>query len=81
LLNLVEGRKPTDVGDLLSRIPKWRESLREQIDAGGGGSPFFSEDVRLMHGGDRDREPMNRVSAQRELEFLGRLATILGSGL
>lgn len=80
LLNLVEGRKPANVGDLLSRIPKWREALREQIDAGSGGRPFFSEDVRLMHGGDRDQRTQNetRVSAkEREFEFLGRLAKIL----
>jgi hypothetical protein len=80
LLNLVEGRKPAGVDDLLSRIPKWREALREQIDAGSGGSPFFSEDVRLMHGGDRDQRTQNedRMSAkQREFDFLGRLAKIL----
>jgi len=80
LLNLVEGRKPVGVDDLLSKIPKWMESLREQIDSGGGPSPFFNEDVRNMHGGDRDQRTQNetRMSAkEREFEFLGRLAKIL----
>jgi hypothetical protein len=80
LLNLVEGRKPLNIEDLLSRIPAWREALRQQIDAAGGPSPFFSEDVQRMHGDGRDQRQHDdgRVAAkQREWEFLGRLSELL----
>jgi hypothetical protein len=84
LLNVVEGRKPLNVDDLQSRIPAWREALRQQIEASGGPSPFFSEDVRLMHGGGRDQRQQDdgRMAAkQREFEFLGRLQDLLRTSL
>jgi hypothetical protein len=80
LLNLVEGRKPAGLGDLLARIPGWQKALKEQIDSGSGSKSFFSEDVRLMHGGDRDQRQQGdvRMSAkEREFEFLVRLEQIL----
>ncbi len=79
LLNLVEGRKPSDLADLLSRIAGWQNSLREQVEASGG-RPFFHEDIRTMHGGGRDQrtEADPRMSAkERELNFLLRLERLL----
>jgi hypothetical protein len=79
LLELVEGRKPADITDLLARIPGWKEALRQQIDVGSGGRPFFHEDIRAMHGGGRDqRQGDVRLSVkERELDFLTRLEQIL----
>ena len=80
LLNLVEGRKPASLADLLARIGGWRKALQEQVDAGSGPKAFFHEDIRMMHGGERDQraEADARYSAkERELEFLLRLEKIL----
>jgi len=81
LLELVEGRKPAGVTDLLARIPGWKEALRQQIEVGSGGRPFFHEDIRAMHGGGRDqRQDDVRLSVkERELDFLVRLEQILAS--
>jgi hypothetical protein len=80
LLNLMETRKPTDLEDLLSRIGGWQKTLREQIDTGSGGKPFFNEDIRYMHGGGRDQRVGGDVqlsSKEREFEFLKRLERIV----
>jgi hypothetical protein len=80
LLDLVEGRKPADLADLIQRMPGWAKALHEQIDGGAAPRPFFNEDVRMMHGGGRDqrREGDSRVSAkEKELDFLVRLQQIL----
>jgi hypothetical protein len=80
LLDLVEGRKPADLADLLARIPAWKEALRQQVDVASGGKPFFHEDIRAMHGGGRDQRQQGdvRMSAkERELDFLIRLEQIL----
>jgi hypothetical protein len=76
LLNLVEGRKPADVDDLIARISGWQEALRQQIDVASGAKPFFNEDIRMLHGGGRDQRGQDdlRISTKRrEFEFLGRL--------
>src|SRR5262245_24730451 len=80
LLNLVEGRKPANLADLLARIPGWQEALRHQIDAASGPKPFFNEDIRLLRGGGRDQRAQDggRMSAkERDLEFLDRLHRLL----
>ena len=80
LLNLVEGRKPANVADLIARLPAWQEALRQQIDVASGPKPFFNEDVRLLHGGGRDQRSQDepRMSQkERELAFLGRLQQLL----
>jgi hypothetical protein len=82
VLALVEGRKPADLADLLARISGWQEALREQINVGSGGKPFFNEDIRLLHGGGRDQRHSGdvRISAkERELDFLIRLQQVLGN--
>jgi hypothetical protein len=78
LLDLVEGRKPADLADLLARMPGWQEALRKQVEVGGG-RPFFHNDIQAMHGGSRDqRQGDERLSAkERELDFLKRLEKIL----
>ncbi len=80
LLNVVENHKPAGIEDLMARIPKRLEALREQIDTASGPKPFFNERVQEMHGGDRDQRihEDHRLSAKRiEFEFLGRLQKIL----
>jgi hypothetical protein len=80
LLNLVENFKPSDIADLLERIPRRKQVLQGEIDAAGGPKPFFSSQVQELHGGGRDqrRQDDARVAAkQNELEFLGRLQQIL----
>jgi len=80
LLNLVENSKPADVADLLVRIPRRKEVLRSEIDA--GPKPFFSAAVQNMHGGGRDqrRQDDARIAAkQAELDFLNRLQEMLSA--
>jgi hypothetical protein len=83
LLDLVEGRKPASLADLLARIPGWKEALRQQVEAGSRSKPFFHGNIEEMHGGGRDqRGPENeRMSAKEmELAFLGRLEQMLRTG-
>jgi len=79
LLNLVEGRKPATVADLLARIPGWAEALRQQIEVASGPRPFFHEDIRALHGGGRDQRGQNiRVSSKEsQLRFLRQLEHLL----
>jgi hypothetical protein len=80
LLDFMESRKPVDLADLLARMPGWQKALRDQIDVGSGGQPFFHDDIRFMHGGARDQraEGDSRMSGkERELAFLVRLEKIL----
>jgi len=80
LLNLVEGRKPANLTDLVARIPGWQEALRRTIDVASGPKPFFNEDIRLLHGGGRDQRAQDgiRMSAkEKDLEFLDRLQRLL----
>jgi hypothetical protein len=82
LLSLVEGRKPSSLDDVLERLPAWQKALREQIETGSGGKPFFSDDVRLMHGGVRDQrfgEDSRMPAKERELDFLVRLQRVLAA--
>jgi len=82
LLDLVEGRKPAGLPDLLARIPGWKEALRQQIEVGSRSKPFFHGNIEEMHGGGRDQRPPEneRLSAKEmELAFLGRLEGILGT--
>ena len=80
LLHLVEGRKPADVSDLLTRIPAWEEALRQQVEGASGPKPFFNEDIRLLHGGGRDQRGQDdtRMTAkEKELQFLVHLQQLL----
>jgi len=80
VLNLVEGRKPSSVDDLLARIDGWKEALRQQIEVGAAPKPFFSNEVQFMHGGARDQRQQDdgRLSGkQHELAFLERLSRVL----
>jgi len=82
LLNLAENRKPANVSDLQASIPRWAESLREQIDKASGPKPFFHQQVEIMHGGGRDqrRQDDSRLSVkEHELAFLLRLQDLLGN--
>src|SRR5262249_46471098 len=80
LLNLVEGRKPASVADVLARIPGWKEALRQQIESASGPRPFFNEEIRTLHGGGRDQRGQAdfRLSPKEsQLQFLGRLEHLL----
>ena len=80
LLNLVEGRKPANLTELVARIPGWQEALRRHIDVACGPKPFFNEDIRALHGGGRDQRAQDgiRMSAkEKDLEFLDRLQRLL----
>jgi hypothetical protein len=82
LLELIEGRKPASLSDLLEHIPIWQEALRHQIEVAAGPKPFFSQDIERMHGGGRDQRRGDdfRLSAkEREFQFLGRLQKILAA--
>jgi hypothetical protein len=80
LLNLVEGRKPASLDDLLARMPAWQQALRDQVEVAGGARPFFHDDIRMMHGDGRDQrtqaDPRMSVK-EKELDFLIRLQQIL----
>ena len=81
LLELIEGRKPANLTDLIADIPRWQEALRHQIEVAAGPKPFFSQDVERMHGGGRDQRQQDdfRLSAkEKEFAFLGRLQEVLG---
>ena len=80
LLELIEGRKPASLPELLTDIPRWQEALRHQIEVAAGPKPFFSQDIERMHGGGRDQRRADdfRLSAkEREFAFLERLAEVL----
>ncbi len=82
LLDLVEGRKPGSLPDLLARVPAWKKSLQQQVDVAGGARPFFHDDIRAMHGGGRDQRQQDdqRISAkERDLLFLERLERLFMS--
>jgi len=75
LLKLVETYQPEDTRDLLSRIPPWKQTLRQEINAAGA-RPFFNERVEDMHGGGRDQRTQNDtrgLSLENEFQFLERL--------
>jgi len=81
-LNLAESRKPANVADLLASIPRWAETLREQIDKASAPKPFFHQQVEIMHGLARDQRAPDesRSSAkENELRFLLRLQKLLES--
>jgi hypothetical protein len=80
LLNLVESCKPDDVADLLSRIPRRQQVLRDEVNGASAPKPFFSGEAQQLHGGGRDqrRQDDARVAAkQDELAFLDRLQHLL----
>ena len=75
-LALVESSEPSDVANLLARIPAWVQVVRTQLSTADQPSPFFNERVQDLHGGGRDQRRGNeslRTQKQAELEFLGRL--------
>ena len=81
LLNVVESQKPSDVADLLDRIPRRKEALREQIDAASGPKPFLDGGAQALHGGIRDQrmqDDTRRSAKEYELSFLNRLHQNLG---
>jgi len=80
LLSLVENRKPANISDLLTSIPRWQEALRQQIDVASGPKPFFNEGIQAMHGGARDQRGPGDVrlsKKENELAFLRRLQQVL----
>ena len=77
LLSQVESHKPADVADLLARIPRRQQALREEIN---NPKRFFSGAAEQLHGGERDHRQHGdaRMSAKEdELAFLGRLQQVL----
>ena len=82
LLDLVESYKPTDVANLLARIPHLQQVLQQEINASYSPKPFFSGRVEQSHGGERDRRRQDdtRVVAKKnELAFLSRIVELLGN--
>jgi hypothetical protein len=81
LLNLVESRKPANLEELLTSIPRWQETMRQQLNIASAGKPFFSEHVEALHGGGRDqRQHDPRISSkENDLAFLDRLQSVLES--
>lgn len=78
LLDIVERYKPTDIADLVAKIPGWREELRGDLEA--GGRPFFSEGVQREHGGQHDQRAAGGTlieGKRHDLDFLGRLEPLL----
>ena len=81
LLELMEGRKPANLTELVTDIPRWLDALRHQIEVAAGPKPFFSQDIERMHGGGRDQRRQDdfRLSAkEKEFAFLERLQEVLG---
>ncbi len=81
LLDLIESRKPANLTDLVSDIPRWQEALRHQIEVAAGPKPFFSQDIERMHGGGRDQrrgDDARLSTKEKEFAFLGRLQQVLG---
>ena len=80
LLHLVETYQPADAGDLLGRLPHWRQVLRHEVNLALNPKPFLNERIQEMHGGGRDqrRNDDARVTAkERELALLDRLEQAL----
>lgn len=80
LLDLVERYKPVDIGELVAKIPQWRDGLRSDLGAASGGKPFFSDRIEQSHGGERDhRLPEDALmeAKRHELDFLRRLELLL----
>jgi hypothetical protein len=78
LLDLVESYKPADLPDLLDRIPRRRQALEDEINA--GAKPFFHAGVQELHGGERDQrrqEDPRMAAKQTEFAFLNRLQDLL----
>jgi len=80
LLKLMETYSPADAGELLRRLPQWEQVLRHEVNLAANPKAFFNERVQELHGGGRDqRRPENAAADQktRELEFLGKLRSVL----
>jgi hypothetical protein len=80
LLRLAETYEPSDLADLLNRIPHWEKVLRHEISLASNPKAFFNERVQELHGGGRDqrRQDQPRIDArQNELAFLERLKLAL----
>jgi hypothetical protein len=81
LLKMAEAYQPADAADVIARIPHWQEVIKKEIIGAESPKPFFSERVQELHGGGRDQRHQNAayVAAKKgELEFLGRLKSVLG---
>jgi hypothetical protein len=80
LLRLAEAYEPTDIPDLLARIPRWQQVLQQEINVAGSPKAFFNERVEELHGGGRDqrRQDNTRITAkENESALLGRLLRAL----
>jgi hypothetical protein len=80
LLDIVERYKPADIGDLVSKIPRWREDLRGDLGIASGGRPFFSERIAQSHGGANDHRAAEAgmiEGKKKDLAFLERLERVL----
>ncbi len=80
LLKLMETYQPKDAADLIARIPHWQEVIKNEILSAASPKLFFAARVQELHGGGRDQRHQDSsvISVkQRELEFLGRLQSVL----
>lgn len=80
LLDLVERYKPADIGELVAKIPRWREALRGDLGLASGGRPFFNERIEQSHGGEYDRrspEDAMIEAKKNDLALLDRLERVL----
>lgn len=79
LLKLVETYEPSDIADLVARIPHWEQVLRHEISLASNPKLFFNERVEELHGGGRDQRRHDAAQPkQQELAFLNRLKQVLG---
>lgn len=81
LLELAETYKPTNLQDLLDRIPHWLDVLENEITAAGQPKPFFADRVRELHGGGRDQRQRDDSligRKRRNITFLKGLSEVLG---
>lgn len=80
LLKLAETYQPTDVADLLARIPHWQEVLRHEIALAVNPKAFLNERIEEMHGGGRDQRRKNEgdiLAKENEIASLERLKKVL----
>ncbi|HLQ78964.1 MAG TPA: hypothetical protein VK210_16515 [Terriglobia bacterium] len=79
LLKLVEDYQPANSPALLSRIPRWQQTLRDEIQTAYDPKPFFSGSIQALHGGSDQRhgDDDKATTKRNELAFLERLVAVL----